>query len=145
MTTIGGKTPTEVKRPKGREESEQHEDDQDEPGLTHREEESENVLIQPDLPLQSSSTTRYYSTVAKGKIVLYLPIKNLFTIILLSNNCHFILSQNNYKDRGKKGKGEQPPPGRDKRGTRPCGFSSRRNVISMGNGILPGAILAAKP
>lgn len=101
MTTRGGKTPSELKRPKGREESEQHEDDQDEPGLTHREEESENVLIQPDLPLQSSSTTRYYSTVAKGKIVLYLPIKNLFTIILLSNNCHFILSQNNYKDRGK--------------------------------------------
>jgi hypothetical protein len=110
MTTRGGKTPTELKRPKGREESEQHEDDQDdldqeqelqEPGLTQREEESENVLIQPDLPLQSSSTTRYYSTVAKGKIVLYLPIKNLFTIILLSNNCHFILSQNNYKDRGK--------------------------------------------
>jgi len=64
MTTRGGKTPTELKRPKGREESEQHEDDQDEPGLTHREEESENVLIQPDLPLQSSSTTRYYSTVA---------------------------------------------------------------------------------
>jgi len=78
MTTRGGKTPTELKRPKGR-----------------------DVLIQPDLPLQSSSTTRYYSTVAKGKIVLYLPIKNLFTIILLSNNCHFILSQNNYKDRGK--------------------------------------------
>lgn len=106
MTTRGGKTPSELKRPKGREESEQHEDDQDDSDQEqeqelHREEESENVLIQPDLPLQSSSTTRYYSTVAKGKIVLYLPIKNLFTIILLSNNCHFILSQNNYKDRGK--------------------------------------------
>ena len=74
MTTRGGKTPSELKRPKGREESEQHEDDQDQEQEQelHREEESENVLIQPDLPLQSSSTTRYYSTVAKGKIVLYL-------------------------------------------------------------------------
>ena len=62
MTTRGGKTPSELKRPKGREESEQHEDDQDDSDQEqeqelHREEESENVLIQPDLPLQSSSTT----------------------------------------------------------------------------------------